>query len=385
MLKLVRRSAKRGPIAGLDFYSRDYFAARDRFVAVCERLGFTRHVLPVEAPSPNGQPLAIDVAIAGSVRPARALVVSSGVHGVEGLFGSAVQLAFLESLSANWQPADGTAVVFIHAVNPFGFAWQRRFNEDNVDLNRNFLRADEVYAGAPPLCGAFRRALMRHPTRARLGLASSRMALLALRHGVQSFWENLPVGQYEYPDWLFFGGRARSQSAQGLERILPVYLDRCEEAVHLDFHTGLGRWANCKLLLNELETAESATWWNAHFGAANVSEASRAAGTYQIRGGFGAWLQATFPQCLYRFDTAEFVTYSPMRVIGALTEELHWHAKLGTQEPLHRARCRLTEAFVPRDWRWRTQALDTGISLIHRAAQALPHSIDTSAGLRTAS
>jgi hypothetical protein len=28
--------------------------------------------------------------------------------------------------------------MLIHALNPFGFAWLRRVNEANVDLNRNF-------------------------------------------------------------------------------------------------------------------------------------------------------------------------------------------------------------------------------------------------------
>ena len=33
------------------------------------------------------------------------------------------------------------ALVFVHAINPHGFAWRRRWNENNVDLNRNFLKA----------------------------------------------------------------------------------------------------------------------------------------------------------------------------------------------------------------------------------------------------
>ena len=27
----------------------------------------------------------------------------------------------------------------VHALNPVGFSWVRRVNEDNVDLNRNFV------------------------------------------------------------------------------------------------------------------------------------------------------------------------------------------------------------------------------------------------------
>jgi hypothetical protein len=384
-LKLVR--ARSAPVrsTSVDFFSPDYFSAKARFLAASNRLGLELHSLPVEAPSPNNEPLTIDVAVAGAPHPTSALVVSSGVHGVEGFFGSAVQLAFLESLSPHWQPPPDTAFVFIHALNPFGFAWQRRFNEENVDLNRNFLLADEEYTGAPPLCGTLRRALMKCAIRPRWVPVDPRFALLALRHGVQSLWETLPVGQYDFADWLFFGGKARSQTAQLLDQFLPSLLENCEETVHLDFHTGLGRWADCKLLLSEGDTSEGAAWWKSHFAAENVVEARSVHGRYQIRGGFGAWLRARFPQSRYRFATAEFGTYSPMRVIRALADELHWHAQLGTQFPEHRARRRLTETFAPRNPRWRAKTLDTGLSLIRRAADALWRPAATPAVLVTAS
>jgi len=38
--------------------------------------------------------------------------------------------------------AQGQAAVLVHAINPYGFAWTRRVNEDNVDLNRNFVDHD---------------------------------------------------------------------------------------------------------------------------------------------------------------------------------------------------------------------------------------------------
>jgi hypothetical protein len=383
-LKLLpNRSIETG--SDLKFYSPDYFTAKNRFLAACDRLGFERHSLPIEAPSPNGEPLTIDVCVAGDAKPARALVVSSGVHGVEGFFGSAVQLAYLAGLPASWKPAAGTAVVVIHALNPFGFAWQWRFNEDNVDLNRNFLLADESYTGAPPLCGVFRRALVRHPRRPRLSPAASRLALIAMRHGVRSFWENLPVGQYEFSDWLFFGGSARSQSARLLENLLPRLLGSCSEVVHLDFHTGLGRWGRGKLLLSEDASSASAGWWRTHFGSSHVAESDGSPGRYRIRGGFGTWLKAQFPHCHYQFATAEFGTYSPLRVIRALADELHWHSRLGTQFPDHWARRRLAETFVPRDRRWRTQSLHAGLSLIHLATQAIDQSAHPPADLRTAS
>src|SRR3546814_17471906 len=38
-------------------------------------------------------------------------------------------------------------MLFVHAVNPFGFAHMLRVNENNVDLNRNFL---DFAAPLPP-------------------------------------------------------------------------------------------------------------------------------------------------------------------------------------------------------------------------------------------
>jgi len=82
----------------------------------------------------------------GSDRPRRTLLISSGLHGVEGFAGSATQLQFLDKMQF---PPDDTAVVLFHSLNPYGMAWLRRVNEQNVDLNRNFLAQDDRYAGAP--------------------------------------------------------------------------------------------------------------------------------------------------------------------------------------------------------------------------------------------
>lgn len=359
------------------YYSDDYFSARERFLAAGIRLGLEHHALPIHAPSPNSESLTIDISVAGDTKPRSALVLSSGMHGVEGLFGSAVQSAFLEKLAAGWKPPVGTAVVMIHAVNPFGFAWRRRFNEDNVDLNRNFLLAEEKFAGSPPLSSAFRSAMKPSRPRTRFGFWTARIVMLALRHGLQSFWETLPVGQYDYPDWLYYGGRGPTQSSLALESFLPTLLDEAREVVHLDFHTGLGQWAECELLVSECEGPDNCSWWLEHFDAKMVRKLKSFTRAYEIRGGFGPWLRALFPDARYRFATAEFGTYSPMRVIGALADELRWRGDLGTDPMAHASRERLADTFVPRSRSWRTKTLHTGLSLIERAANILWQSADS--------
>src|SRR4051812_30550743 len=82
------------------FFSPDYPTARSRFRALVEARGFHLESYPIEEMGPDGQELTIDVAILPprerDARPGRTLVVSSGLHGVEGHFGAAVQVAMLE-------------------------------------------------------------------------------------------------------------------------------------------------------------------------------------------------------------------------------------------------------------------------------------------------
>jgi len=142
------------------YFSESYFEARAKFRQRAEAAGATLHALPV---IPEVDPsYTIDVAVLEG-RGEGLVVSSSGVHGVEGFAGSAVQLAYLAQRTAsaaldavgssNEASAAAAAaaeeaknrptVVLVHAVNPFGMAHYRRFNEHNVDLNRNALHPDE--------------------------------------------------------------------------------------------------------------------------------------------------------------------------------------------------------------------------------------------------
>jgi hypothetical protein len=268
------------------------------------------------------------------------------------------------------------AVLLVHTLNPFGFAWGRRFNEDNVDLNRNFLSPEQTYAGAPPLTNAFRNVLAPKRLSARLRSPAMGIGYLAMRHGRQAFWETLPVGQYEHPDWLCFGGRVRSQCADLLERFLPPILDSAGDVVHLDFHTGLGPWGVGQLLLPMGDSEQNITWWKAHFGAATVRADRDATRSYKVRGGLGEWLQVRFPRCKYRFATAEFGTYSPFRMLRALLNELHVYTRSGVQSVDSRSRRQLSEAFVPKNAAWRGKTLDIGLDWSTRALELLSTCVD---------
>ena len=104
--------------------------------------------LEIGMTGPDGEPLCIDVAIVGSLNSGKVLLSTSGIHGVEGYPGSAIQLAVMDDLCKE-EPFKDHAIIFVHIINPYGMAWWRRFNENNVDLNRNFLTRNQEYSGVP--------------------------------------------------------------------------------------------------------------------------------------------------------------------------------------------------------------------------------------------
>src|SRR5215469_1361206 len=125
-----------------DHFPDDYRAAREAFVEAAEEatFGVTSRVHP-KMHGADGKPLFLDVASAGQRDARKALLLISGTHGVEGYFGSGVQTGLIREGLAGRVPKGGK-IVLLHALNPYGFSWDRRVNEDNADVNRNFVDHD---------------------------------------------------------------------------------------------------------------------------------------------------------------------------------------------------------------------------------------------------
>ena len=66
------------------------------------------------------------------------VVLTTGVHGMEGYIGSVMLDVFFEEVYPTLDLED-TGVLVVANVNPYGMKYYRRYNENNVDLNRNFI------------------------------------------------------------------------------------------------------------------------------------------------------------------------------------------------------------------------------------------------------
>ena len=127
----------------LDYFSDDYEVARQKFLDTVKAYGLEHHAFTNPQTGPEGQILATDVAWYGNKAAEKVLVFISGTHGVEFLAGSGCQIGWIKEGHLAETPAD-TGILFIHCINPYGAAWRRRYNEDNVDLNRNFIDHDRT-------------------------------------------------------------------------------------------------------------------------------------------------------------------------------------------------------------------------------------------------
>ena len=113
------------------------------------------------------------------------------------------------------------------------------------------------------------------------------------RYGMSTLKNTLPVGQYEFPQGLFFGGNARSQTHKILSAHLRRWLGLSQQVFHLDLHSGLGKWGTYQLFAEMNQDTPRYQWLAKHFGGSGVPAENRLVAldsgdlVYQPRGTFG--------------------------------------------------------------------------------------------------
>jgi hypothetical protein len=167
------------------------------------------------------------------------LIVSSGMHGVEGYCGSGCQQALMHDDDLLARLARGsTALLLVHAINPYGFSHLRRTNEENLDVNRNFLDfthplpANDDYAQLHPLLLP-----AQWPPSAENEAA---IRTFVARYGEARFRDAVSSGQHSHADGMFYTGRAPAWSNLTLRDILREHGAGQERMGWIDIHTGLG-------------------------------------------------------------------------------------------------------------------------------------------------
>jgi hypothetical protein len=347
------------------FFSPDFATARARFrTAVAARAG-RLDTLALAHKGPHGAALGIDIGWFGAARPRRVLVHSCGLHGVEGFAGSAIQLQWLK-LGLPPLGAAG-AVVLTHMLNPYGAAWLRRVNENNVDLNRNFRprdiderKSDDDYAALD--------SVLNPPSAPRADFFYARAAWLASRHGMAKLRQTVGGGQVVNPRGLFYAGSKLEAGPALYQDYLQSHLGQANRIVAIDVHTGLGRYGRDALMVNAMTGRTQAKEDMRRCFGARLQWSDGPDAAYHAHGTHQEMYERLFANADIHFATQEFGTLHALRVVAALRAENRWH-HYGAGTLDHPAKRRLLDVFCPPDEKWRGQVLRRGGEVVAQACE----------------
>ncbi len=352
-------------------FSRDFTAARAHFRAAAETAGAELEVFPHPLTGPGGGVLACDVARLGPADAERVLLTVSATHGVEGFAGSALQSDWFGDPGAGGLP-EGVALMALHAINPHGFAHGRRANEDNVDLNRNFI---DVTAGLPENAGWRRLAPVVCPDLWDEGADAAYRALsrdFIERHGERDYVVAVSGGQYTHPDGIFYGGVEPVWSHDLLRTLTTHWLVSVRYLAVVDFHTGLGPWGHGELICRHPPESEglrrARRWYGDGVTSPELGESVSAVVTGNLRMAFALWR----PDIELTSVGLVFGTYPAERVFEALRAEnwLHHHGRPDSRGG-RAIRAEIREMFDPDDDGWRALVLARGREVQRRALAGL--------------
>ncbi len=357
-------------MAVAEYFGSSYESARSLFhqAVVRSRAALVSYELPGQR-GPRGESLTIDVARLGAERAECVLLIISGTHGVEGFCGSGCQVGFLTDRLYEALPPDG-AVLLVHALNPYGFAWLRRVNEDGVDLNRNFVD----FRQALPSSSAY-EALHPWLVPASWHGPEREAADAALRPFLQpqrlrEFQGVLTAGQYTRPTGLFYGGERPSWSAERLAEILRRELPASARRVAvLDLHTGLGPPAYgepAAITETPAELARCRRWYGAEVKDVMADESVSAA----IRGSVASGVRATLPDREITYLGLEFGTRPMLEVLAALRADHCLSSQAGADpSELQQARRQMRDAFYRESSPWQAAVYGRVADFVFRASR----------------
>jgi hypothetical protein len=352
-------------------FSQTYAQARETFLAAADTADIDVESHPHPMLGRDGEALAMDVALEGEKDARALLVLSSACHGVEGFCGSGVQTALLRDEAWHRAVRDtGVAVLYIHALNPYGFSWWRRTTQENVDLNRNFHDFTKPLP-ANPGYDEIASLLVPHewPPRPEV---EAKLAGYARTHGAAAWQAAISGGQYTHPEGLFYGGVNPTWSQVTLRHVLRDHAQRCEKLGWIDFHTGLGptgvgeRIFACRDEAAALGRARA--WWGP-----KVTSIYDGSSTSALLQGL-MWMSAyeECPQAEYTGIALEYGTLPLPQMIEALRAdqwiEIHPEAP---EEMRRRIKQRTRDAFYTDTDEWKRAILEQGFEASRQALDGL--------------
>ena len=245
-----------------DLFPGSYEASRTRFIQEFGLLSSKWPDAQLESYClENDSTLSIDYGWAEPRQKKNLVIISCGLHGIEGYVGSAMLKVFMDEYAPRFDP-ENTGLLLVHAINPFGMKFRRRYNENNIDLNRNFVWNEDFKSKENPDYESL--APMLNPARPienlLLGDANfvSFLVRMILQLGIARIRHGTLSGQYLHPHGVQFGGTSAQESSQVLRGLFQNAIEEYEQVIHIDLHSGYGPRYQMSIVNSSQETATTA-------------------------------------------------------------------------------------------------------------------------------
>lgn len=246
------------------FFAASYADAKAAFLSTARGKGYAvQSFVNPAGQGIDGETLSTDVAYAGPEDAPALLMLSSGTHGAEGYCGSGCQIALMHDDALMQKArAAGIGVLLVHALNPYGFSYSHRTNEDNIDLNRNFCDFSRPLPENPHY-GTLHPLLV--PEAWPPGPENDQAIQDFIRtQGDRAYREAMMQGQHTHADGLFYGGVAPAWSNLTLREICRQYGRGRQRMAWIDYHTGLGPYGHAEKIFVQPpgpDYERARRWW----------------------------------------------------------------------------------------------------------------------------
>lgn len=364
------------------YFADSYDECRSDFIRLADQLQKEIENTIIESlavPSNVDQDLTIDICyIPPVLDTGKLFVLSSGVHGIEGYTGSAIQRMFMSELIPDMGD-DRPGILLIHGMNPYGFKYKRRVTENNVDLNRNSSVSIELYSTENRGYADLYNFINPSPVASGSNLFNRFFYVVAITKIVKS---SMPVlrqavlqGQFQFPEGLYFGGTQPEPQIVMMKEYLPQYFGIYDNIFLVDLHTGYGEIGKLHLFTNPIEDDSIKELTATIFDGYEI-DWGNSSDFYTINGDFCSFMGDINPEATYISMPFEFGTLNSQVTFGSLhsiqktiieNQGIQHGYKNNKQE--EKIKSSFIEMYYPSDPGWRSTVIEQSREVLSDALE----------------